>query len=85
MLPSLGSIVYRNGIKLNGLPLTGTTYDDASYSGNSLVTYELRSVDSVGQEGPGRIARVYRLSTDLTINDRPVPLFRCCTISMPTA
>jgi hypothetical protein len=70
----VGVNLYRNGIKLNSTPLTGTTYVDAGYSGNSLVEYALKSVDSGGQEGPARNARVYRLDLDLNVNGSGVPL-----------
>jgi hypothetical protein len=64
----VGVNLYRNGIKLNSTPLTGTTFEDTNYSGNSLVQYALKSVDSIGQEGPARVASVYRLGMELGIN-----------------
>lgn len=68
-----GSIVgvnlYRNGSRLNASPLTASSYVDSSYSGNSQVTYEIRSVNGSGQEGPGRVANVYRLGLNLTVNE----------------
>uniref|UniRef100_UPI003566D639 hypothetical protein n=1 Tax=Pontiella sp. TaxID=2837462 RepID=UPI003566D639 len=64
----VGVNLYRNGIKLNSTPLTGTAYEDTNYSGNSLVQYALKSVDSIGQEGPARVASVYRVGMELGIN-----------------
>jgi hypothetical protein len=63
-----GVNLYRNGIKLNTTPLTGTSFQDSSYSGSSLVRYALKSVDSLGQEGPARAASVYRLDLGLGVN-----------------
>ncbi|VGO16047.1 hypothetical protein PDESU_04637 [Pontiella desulfatans] len=65
----VGVNLYRNGVKLNTNVLAATSYVDSSYSGSSLVSYEVRSVDSVGQEGPGRLADVYRLDMDLAVNE----------------
>ncbi|MDF7800708.1 FG-GAP-like repeat-containing protein [Pontiellaceae bacterium B1224] len=67
--PSIAGVnLYRNGIKLNTAPLTGTSFLDSSYTGSSLVQYALKSVDNLGQEGPARTANVYRLELGLGVN-----------------
>jgi hypothetical protein len=64
----VGVNLYRNGLKLNSSPLTSISMVDSNYSGNSIVEYSVRSVDSLGQEGPARVAEVYRLGFGLDVN-----------------
>lgn len=64
----VGVNLYRNGQKLNSSPLTTTSRVDDNYSGSSIVEYSIKSVDSQGQEGPARVAKVYRVGFGLDVN-----------------
>ncbi|NLC81621.1 MAG: hypothetical protein GX748_10595, partial [Lentisphaerae bacterium] len=74
----VGVNVYRNGVRLNAVPLPGTTFSDTGLSGETLARYEVRGVNAAGEESAGRQVPVYHLAFGLAINPEVegVPLLR---------
>jgi hypothetical protein len=63
-----GFNVYRNGAKLNAVPLAETSFTDAGTAGFAVLQYAVRAVNAEGQESPARAVDVYRVSLALSPN-----------------
>jgi len=64
----VGYHIYKGGQKLNAHMTTQTTFIDHYYSGDSIIQYAVRGVNSDGKESPARIVSVYPILLDLRIN-----------------
>jgi hypothetical protein len=61
-----GFNVYRGGALLTAEPVLAPSFTDDSYSGTAPVTYEVRGVNDVDEEGPGRTVTVHPVTLSLT-------------------
>ncbi|MFA7053624.1 MAG: Ig-like domain-containing protein, partial [Kiritimatiellia bacterium] len=64
----VGVNLYRNNVKLNATPLTGTSFTDSGLSGSALTRYEVRGVNSEGTESAARQLPVYHAGFALNVN-----------------
>ncbi|MDA3926312.1 MAG: chitobiase/beta-hexosaminidase C-terminal domain-containing protein [Kiritimatiellae bacterium] len=64
----VGVNLYRNGVKLNTSPLTGTSFTDSGLSGSAVTRYEVRGVNSEGTESAARQLPVCHITSTLAVN-----------------
>jgi large repetitive protein len=61
--------VYRNGIKQNASPISGTTFTDALPANGAIVTYAVRALNSTNAESAARTVDVHAVDLRLSINE----------------
>src|ERR1051325_1453936 len=63
-----GFNIYRNGIKQNGVPISGTDFMDSLPLEPTVVRYAVSSVNNSGQESAPRGVDVYQVALGLLAN-----------------
>ncbi len=65
---AVGFNVYRGGVLLTPTPVSDPSFEDTSYSGDTVAVYDVRAVNAAGDESPSRTVMVWPLHIQAVAN-----------------